>query len=619
MWELRSIAFSRAVLAEFLATLLFVFFGLGSALQWASSPPSVLQIAVAFGLGIGTLVQALGHVSGAHINPAVTVACLVGCHVSFLRAAFYVAAQLLGAVAGAAILHEITPIEIRGDLAVNALHNNATAGQAVTVELFLTLQLVLCIFASTDERRSDNLGSPALSIGFSVTLGHLLGIYFTGCSMNPARSLAPAVVTGKFDDHWVFWIGPLVGAIIGSLLYNYLLFPSAKSLQERLAVLKGLEPDTDWEERECKVAAPAPASAVNLTKGLAREPGIAPTPKSWPQRPSGSPFAGNQELGEQAGGEGKQAGGGRTESSGEPAPGTGGDVHRDHLGGLCAAPTASVRRCRCHRGPKATMKKEVCSVAFFKAVFAEFLATLIFVFFGLGSALKWPSALPSILQISIAFGLAIGTLAQALGPVSGGHINPAITLALLVGNQISLLRAVFYVAAQLVGAIAGAGLLYWLAPTNARGNLAVNALSNSTTPGKAMVVELILTFQLALCIFSSTDARRTSPVGSPALSIGLSVTLGHLVGIYFTGCSMNPARSFGPAVVMDRFSPSHWVFWVGPIVGAILAAILYFYLLFPSSLSLSDRVAVVKGTYEPEEDWEEHREERKKSIELTAH
>lgn len=121
MWELRSIAFSRAVLAEFLATLLFIFFGLGSALNWPQALPSVLQIAVAFGLGIGTLVQALGHISGAHINPAVTVACLVGCHVSFLRAAFYVAAQLLGAVAGAALLHEITPEEVRGDLAINAV------------------------------------------------------------------------------------------------------------------------------------------------------------------------------------------------------------------------------------------------------------------------------------------------------------------------------------------------------------------------------------------------------------------------------------------------------------------------------------------------------------------
>lgn len=143
-----------------------------------------------------------------------------------------------------------------------------------------------------------------------------------------------------------------------------------------------------------------------------------------------------------------------------------------------AASTGAPRRGRRRQAPAATMKKEVCSVAFLKAVFAEFLATLIFVFFGLGSALKWPSALPSILQISLAFGLAIGTLAQALGPVSGGHINPAITLALLVGNQISLLRAVFYVVAQLVGAIAGAGILYGLAPLNARGNLAVNAVSD---------------------------------------------------------------------------------------------------------------------------------------------
>lgn len=142
-----------------------------------------------------------------------------------------------------------------------------------------------------------------------------------------------------------------------------------------------------------------------------------------------------------------------------------------------AAPTGVLRRGRRRQAPAATMKKKVFSVAFLKAVFAEFLATLIFVFFGLGSALKWPSALPSILQISLAFGLAIGTLAQALGPVSGGHINPAITLALLVGNQISLLRAVFYVVAQLVGAIAGAGILYGLAPPNARGNLAVNAVS----------------------------------------------------------------------------------------------------------------------------------------------
>ncbi|NWT61652.1 AQP2 protein, partial [Erythrocercus mccallii] len=272
MWELRSIAFTRAVLAEFLATLVFVLFGLGSALSWPSAPaPSTLQIALAFGLAIGTLVQALGHVSGAHINPAVTLGCLLGSQLSLLHALFYVAAQLLGGVVGAAILHQVTPADSRQGLALNKLSNETTTGQAVTVELFLTFQLVLCVFASTDERREDNLGSPALSIGLSVAVGHLLGIRYTGCSMNPARSFAPAVIVGDFTDHWVrtrpggwllltplssplqvFWVGPLIGAAAASILYNYVLFPQAKSFSERLAILKGCEPEPDWAEREAR-------------------------------------------------------------------------------------------------------------------------------------------------------------------------------------------------------------------------------------------------------------------------------------------------------------------------------------------------------------------------------
>ncbi|XP_074835906.1 aquaporin-5-like [Carettochelys insculpta] len=262
------------------------------------------------------------------------------------------------------------------------------------------------------------------------------------------------------------------------------------------------------------------------------------------------------------------------------------------------------------------MCKEIRTLAFIRALLAEFLATLIFVFFGLGSALKWPSALPSILQISLAFGLAIGTLVQMFGHISGAHINPAVTIAFFVGNHISFLRTVFYVVAQLVGAISGAGILYLVTPVNARGNLAVNALNNNTTPGQALVVETILTFQLAMCIFASTDKRRTDALGSPALSIGLSVTLGHLVGIYFTGCSMNPARSFAPAVIVNRFSTAHWVFWFGPIIGAILAALLYNYFLFPYSLSRAERTAIMKGTYEPEEEWEEQKEQR--TMELTS-
>ncbi|XP_019412025.1 PREDICTED: aquaporin-5-like [Crocodylus porosus] len=264
------------------------------------------------------------------------------------------------------------------------------------------------------------------------------------------------------------------------------------------------------------------------------------------------------------------------------------------------------------------MRKEVLTLAFARAVFVEFLATLIFVFIGLGSALKWPSALPSILQISLAFGLGIATLVQAFGHISGAHINPAVTIAFFVGNQISFFRMLFYVVAQLVGAITGAGILYGVTPANTHGNLAINALNNNITPGQALVVEILLTFQLAMCIFASTDNRRTDNLGSPALSIGLSVCLGHLIGIYFTGCSMNPARSFAPSVIMRRFSSAHWVFWVGPILGAVLAALLYFYILVPYCMNMPDRIAIVKGTYESEEEWEEQREERKKSMELTS-
>ncbi|XP_078506438.1 aquaporin-5-like [Lissotriton helveticus] len=242
------------------------------------------------------------------------------------------------------------------------------------------------------------------------------------------------------------------------------------------------------------------------------------------------------------------------------------------------------------------MRQELCTWTFVRAVLAEFIATLLFVFFGLGSALKWPSALPTVLQISIAFGLAIGTMVQAVGHVSGAHLNPAVTIAFLVGSQISFLRAFFYVVAQILGGLSGAGILYGIAPANIRGNLAINALSTNTTPGQGVGIEILLTFQLVLCIFASTDSRRRDCVGSPSLSIGLSVTLGHLVGIYYTGCSMNPVRSFSPAVIVKRFT-NHWVFWVGPIIGGILASLVYNYLLCPIKQTAAEKLAILKGAF----------------------
>ncbi|XP_053560994.1 aquaporin-5-like [Bombina bombina] len=255
MKELCTGPFTRAFLAELLGTLIFVFFGLGSALRWPASLPSILQISLTFGLGIGTVVQSVGHISGAHLNPAVTVAFLVASQISLFRAVCYICAQLLGAVIGAALLYEFTPESIRGNFGINSLNSETTEGQAVAVELILTLQLILCIFASTDSRRNDNVGSPSISIGLSVTLGHLVGIYFTGCSMNPARSFGPAIIVGNFGTHWIFWIGPIIGAIIASILYNYLLCPQYQSFKEKLAILLGRMPseeevEEEWEERQ---------------------------------------------------------------------------------------------------------------------------------------------------------------------------------------------------------------------------------------------------------------------------------------------------------------------------------------------------------------------------------
>lgn len=137
-------------------------------------------------------------------------------------------------------------------------------------------------------------------------------------------------------------------------------------------------------------------------------------------------------------------------------------------GALTFSPMAAARR-----------RSEICTIKFARAAVCEFVATALFIFIGLGSAFKWPLQLPNILQISLAFGLAIGTTIQAFGNISGAHLNPAVTIAFFVGNQISVIRLVFYVALQILGAIIGAGVLYAVTPRDVRGTLALNDVSSS--------------------------------------------------------------------------------------------------------------------------------------------
>ncbi|XP_070574912.1 aquaporin-4-like [Ptychodera flava] len=225
--QVQTAKFWRAVVGEFVATLIFVFVGILSTIfADGKDDASFVKIALCFGLAIATLVQCFGHISGAHINPAVTVGFMSVKKISVLKALLFIIFQCLGAIVGAALVYAFIPSDLRGSLGVTGL-TGVSAWQGFFIEVFITFQLVFTIFATTDDRRTDLGGSASLSIGISVLLGHLAAVRLTGSSMNPARSLGPALVMNEWADHWIYWIGPLVGGLLAALLYEFVFEPSS--------------------------------------------------------------------------------------------------------------------------------------------------------------------------------------------------------------------------------------------------------------------------------------------------------------------------------------------------------------------------------------------------------
>lgn len=257
--ELRSWDLWRATAAEFVATFLFVFAGCAS----TSVPNSdVVKIAFCFGLGIMAMVQMVGHISGGHINPAVSIAMAIVFNISPFRAFFYIIAQCLGAIAGAFFLKGVA-WEGAG-LGVTRLNGGINAGQGFAIEMFLTFILVAVIFASTDGNRS-HFGNPAIVIGLTVTLSHLAAIPFTGSSINPARSLGSAAAANEWEDHWVYWVGPIFGACVAALLYKYFFNPyrNMPSMDETLQMVTSEKGLTVVESTDGKKSEAAPRVADN--------------------------------------------------------------------------------------------------------------------------------------------------------------------------------------------------------------------------------------------------------------------------------------------------------------------------------------------------------------------
>jgi len=234
----------RAVLAELVGTLLLVLVGCGSCIggdQFEAGiqlddQSNVVRIAFCFGLTVAGLAQTLGHVSGCHVNPAVTFGLIIGRKIGMMKGALYAVAQCVGAICGAAMLNLSVPEDMRGadTLGRTALGSRVTAGQAVATEMVITMVLLLVIFgAAADSVNVKTVkGSAPLAIGLTVTACHLYAVPITGASMNPARSLGPAVVTGSFSNLWVYWAGPLLGAFLAAIFYQAVLRARVKKRWE---------------------------------------------------------------------------------------------------------------------------------------------------------------------------------------------------------------------------------------------------------------------------------------------------------------------------------------------------------------------------------------------------
>jgi aquaporin Z len=220
-----------------------------------------------------------------------------------------------------------------------------------------------------------------------------------------------------------------------------------------------------------------------------------------------------------------------------------------------------------------------------KRLAAEFLGTFWLVFGGCGSAVlaaAFPELGIGFAGVSLAFGLTVLTMAYAIGHISGCHLNPAVSVGLVVGGRFPARDLLPYIIAQVAGAIVAAGVLYYIASGRPGFELAAGLASNGYgehSPGgytlaSGLVIELVLTFGFLVVILGATDRR--APAGFAPIAIGLALTLIHLISIPVTNTSVNPARSTGPAVFVQGWALAQlWLFWVAPIAGAAIAGGVY--------------------------------------------
>ncbi|GAB2275139.1 Aquaporin TIP1-1 [Dionaea muscipula] len=222
----------KAALAEFISALIFVFAGEGSGMAFnfltdngASTASGVIQAALAHAFGLFVAVSISANISGGHVNPAVTFGAFLGGHITLYRGILYWIAQCLGSTAACLLLRVST-----GGLTTSAfaISSGVSVGNALVLEIVMTFGLVYTVYATALDTKKGDIGIIApIAIGFIVGANILAGGAFDGASMNPAVSFGPALVSWTWTNHWVYWVGPLIGGGIAGLVYDFIFYGSS--------------------------------------------------------------------------------------------------------------------------------------------------------------------------------------------------------------------------------------------------------------------------------------------------------------------------------------------------------------------------------------------------------
>jgi aquaporin TIP len=229
---------TKKAIVEFLGTFALLFIGIGSIVMTENT--NLVAIALAHGLAIGLLIMAAGHISGGFFNPAVTIGMWVTRRIDGYGAIVYIAAQLLGALAGTLFVLATFPEAARNavGLGIPAVGIGYSSSNALVAEIVATFFLMFVIFGVAVDQRSAK-GAGGLAIGLSISMGIFATGAISGAALNPARWLGPAIVDGNWDDFWIWIVGPIVGAVVAALIFNNVLLAGEELEGHRPSAVRG--------------------------------------------------------------------------------------------------------------------------------------------------------------------------------------------------------------------------------------------------------------------------------------------------------------------------------------------------------------------------------------------